>query len=669
MRAGLDALAPWERLEDLSERFGLPHAPEYEAGLFGRLYAPELRRALSGAKDLAERGRLKRLLGDPAGAREDLRAALDAEPERADALAWLGELALGRPEAVPLLSRAAASARAPAWADLYLGAALLLEGKAAQAAAVLARFRRKSPRSALGAMLEGQAARALGRGAAARACFARAARLAPSCAAAELLLARQSRGAARTAAFERALEADPDWAHVALYEYEPGGGWAAYLSRLEALAFGAGRAQALCDRFVAEETRFSAYHFEAAARAERLRAERPGRAWSEALVGRALSRLPPGSGRGKEALRALDAAARRAPRRGWTRAWRALGLIAAGRYAPALADLDAGLALQPYYYRAHAWRGGLLRRLGRVEEGLAALDRAVGVDARYPFSRHERSLARRALGDLPGAALDLDAAFRLDARYHWAYVPGREPAKAELAAASAELAAAVARHPSCVSLRVWRADALARAGERSAALRELESAVHADPQHGLAWARLGPLLVELGSPARAVEALTRARELEPALAQIGAWRADALLAWRGPAAARAELSAILAERPRAGWAWERLAAVELEDGRPSAALSLARRASRIEGRSAEAYRLEAAALLALGRLGAAEQSVARALTISPHLGRAYVLRAEIRRRQGRHADVLADYKLISESFPYLLNEQERAGVARLLEAA
>ena len=62
----------------------------------------------------------------------------------------------------------------------------------------------------------------------------------------------------------------------------------------------------------------------------------------------------------------------------------------------------------------------------------------------------------------------------------------------------------------------------------------------------------------------------------------------------------------------------------------------------------------------------ARLNVDKALRVSPHLGRALLLRAEIRRRQGRAAEALADWTTVFDKYPYLLNAEERGRVAALL---
>jgi tetratricopeptide (TPR) repeat protein len=85
-------------------------------------------------------------------------------------------------------------------------------------------------------------------------------------------------------------------------------------------------------------------------------------------------------------LRLADKAVKLAPRAGWLRAWRALGLLKAGRREEALKEFNACLRLQPCYHRALAWRGALLRELGRPAEALADLDCACAIDELYPIA-------------------------------------------------------------------------------------------------------------------------------------------------------------------------------------------------------------------------------------------------------------------------------------------
>jgi Flp pilus assembly protein TadD len=671
-RDALSALRPDGRLEDFALRWTVPHAPEFELGLFRRLFAAELRAELAGlsrarsAEDLARRGRVRRLLGDP-GAAEDLNAALDRKPGLARAHRWLGEAGLGTPAGSTSLDRAIALDPKDGWARAYRAAGRLLTGEAAGAAADAAAASRLLPDEALPRLLAGLALARRGRKAEADRAYAAALAREASCSAAALLRARLWTGARAVKAAEAALDAEPDHAHVALFTWEPGTSWENWLDAHGDFCLAPERVRPLCTRFGLDETRFSPYHFDAVARAKEALERRGRHAWTLAVYGRTLARAPGGPDRRREALAALDAAVKLAPRAGWTRAWRALGRLSSDP-AGALSDLDAALRLSPHYFRAYGWRGSLQRRRGRLREALADLDRAVAGEERYPFSSHERSLARRAAGDLLGAALDLDRAYALDPRYSWVYAPGREPSEAERRAGLKELDAAVRRHPSSASLAAWRGELLARTGDLGAAVRALSDAAALDPAHALAQGFLGLTLLEAGSARRALDPLQRAVSLEPGHLRHREGLAESLRALGRRAEAEAALAKALNERPKAWTLRLQRARWRLADGRPADALAEARAAEDLEGRDAEGHFLEAGALAALGRWAHAESAVERALAVAPNLGRAYLLRAEVRRALGRDDDAVADYRVVHERFPYLFNDDQRARVAALLRS-
>ncbi len=671
-----EALSQSEKLESLSSRYGTPFIPEYELDAFRKVYHAELVEALDGADArvrhsrssaaLSARGRIRRLLGDLSGAAADLKGALDLDSGHALAHAWLGELDLSSPQAEASLSRAI-ELDGDLWqAYLYRAASRLLRGQAREARSDLAVLLKLRPKTALGRILLGLCEEKLGRRAAAARAYAAASRLDPVCAASRLLRARAENDRRRADACEEAFDSDPDYSHLALFQYEPGQSWDAYLKRLLGFAFDERRWTALCVRFIQDDTRFSPFHLQTIARARRLQALHPRRAWAAALVGRAISRGPATPDRDAAARRWLDRCVALAPEKGWPYAWRALALV---RKFPrqALRDLNACLARQPFYYRAYGWRGALLRRMGRASEGLADLDRAVAADAFYPFSTHERSLARRAVGDFVGAALDLDRAFRLDFRYSWVYAVGREPTAAELADALSELDRAVAARPQVPSLLAWRGQVRLQRREFSQAFVDFEKAVRLDPHHGLAHAWYGWGLIESGPPQAAREWLARAIELEPAMWIFQGWLAEAEFRSGAREKALARLALVLKSKPRTWWAYDQRARFRLEMGRPREALSDIESARELEGRHVDAYYLEAQARLELSDLSGALSAVDKALIISPNLGRAYLLRARIRERQGSHEGVLSDYRTVYERFPYLFNDQQKRQVEALLK--
>jgi tetratricopeptide (TPR) repeat protein len=670
-------------LECPSARLGWPFIAEHDLWFHRAFRAPELRAMLAraeardDARSLAARGRLRRLLGDDAGAACDLRAALDAAPRLAQAHAWLAELDLSAPGAEEGLTRALSLPGAPGAALLYRAFARLQRGRPSDALKDAAAYRRRDPRSALAALLAGEAAWRLKRRDAAARAFADAARLEPVCAAAWLLRARAAAGGLpaalppkAAALAERALDADPTYALITLSWHgpraRPGAAWRRHLGRLLDFAFREPERAGWYYR--QDDIHYAPYHFQEYADARALLAIRPDAAWAEALTARGALRCPPDPALAKEGVRHATRAASLAPWAGWPRAWIGLGLIKSRKPKEAERFFTQCLRLQPFYHRALAWRGSLRRGLGRTEQAIADLDRAIAIDELYPFAPHERSLARRAQGDWLGAALDLDRAFLLDWRYSWVFASGREPGAEESARGLRELDAAVARHPSCVSLRAWRGELRRARGELGRALADLFEAAAQDPSHPNALAFLGRALLEAGRPAEALEPLARAIALAPGQWIFRGWLAEAEFRAGRRQRAFSQIAEIIRGTPQHWWALHLRARFQLESGRPRRALADLERADSYEGRHADGHHLAAQALVALGDLPGAEAETDKALRVSPHLGRALLLRAEIRRRQGRAAEALADWKTVFEKFPYLLNPEERGRVRALLGA-
>lgn len=670
MKSALDAVRAWERLEDPPRLLGTPFLPEHDLAHLCALRGPELRAELEslaaarGPEELARRGRLRRLLGDPAGAALDLRAALDAEPGNGRARAWLAELDLRSPAAAGELSKALEDG-APEWARLYLCAALLHAGRGAEALKEARRLAKAEPASALGRLLLGLAEERAGTRSAAARAYAAAGRLDPGCAAAPLLESR-ARGDSPAALelVEKALTAEPTYALITLSWHRPGRSWRGHLARLRRFAF------AEPDRagwyYRQEDIRYSPYPLRELADSEALLALRPQAPWALALVARGALRSPKDQARQERGLACVERAIARAPRSGWLRAWRGLALIKAGRLQEAERSFTESIALQPMYHRGYAWRGALRRRLDDLSGSLDDLDRAVAVDELYAFARHERSLTRRAVGDWAGAAADLDAAFRLDWRYEWAFAIGREPSRQELDDSARSLDAARSALPSCVSLLCWRGQLELRRGDASSAVRLLEACVHADPQHALGWAWLGRARLEARDPRGAQEALSRAVALEPGLWIAYGWSAEALAAAGRSKEAFAVLDRAQLLKPTLWWVHQSRARLLVDAGKPRAALAEIDACLALEGRHADSWHVRAEALLALGRPAQALESVELALAVSPNLGRGYALRAEARRRLGRHDAALADYRLLRERFSYLFNAGELARVEELL---
>lgn len=669
-------------LESPTARLKWPFLAEHDLWFHRAFHSVELRRLLSLAarasdpETLAARGRLRRLLGDDAGAVADLRAALDAKPSFPIATAWLAEAGLHNARSMESLNSLIRSKKSiPPQAYLYHAVSALIHNDNETCLRSIAVYCNLNRRSSLSLLIKGEALWRRRRFPESERAFAKAAALEPVCAAAWLLQARSSaRGLPavlppRAAVLaEKALDADPTYALITLSWHgpkaRPGAAWRKHLGRL--LAFSFKEPERAGWYYRQDDIHYAPYHFQEYADGRALLAIRPDSAWAEALTARGALRCPPDPKLASAGLLHARRAAALAPWAGWTRAWIGLGLIKARRPKEAEKYFTECLRLHPFYHRALAWRGSLRRNLGKLPEALSDLDRAIAIDELYPFAPHERSLARRALGDFLGAALDLDRAFLLDWRYSWVFASGREPGAEELLRGERELSAAAGAHPSCASLRAWLGDLRRSRGDFGGALACLFEAAAQDPAHPNAQAFLGRALLEAGRAKEALEPLSRAAGLSPFQWIFRGWLAEAEFRAGRRDRAFSRIKEIIAGTPQHWWALHLRARFQLELNRPRLALADLEKADSYEGRHADGHHLAAQALLALGKLPEAEAEVDKALRVSPHLGRALLLRAEIRRRQGRAAEALADWTTVFEKFPYLLNAEERGRVAALL---
>ena len=675
--ARVEKLGLNEKLEELAERFGAPHCPEYELSYFRTLWRPEIRAALEAedralakrpdAAAHARRGRLRRVAGDLGGALTDFQKALDLDPELAAAHAGLGEADLTRPEAEESLSRAIELDAEDPWAYLYRGAARLISGRAPEARGDFERFVGLAPDSALGFLMLGLCEEKLkSRDRAAKA-YARAWENDKVCSAACLL---RSRVAAtfkdELLWFHRAYDVSPVLGFITLQIHQTTKVDApAYVRKIRKFCFTEPEQVGAYYRREATQSHFSHFPAEDYAFVKKLCAEHPELGWANAFFGRASCYTPAGMPEGVEHLTRAIA---QVPHAGWLHAWRANAYRALGKADLALKDFGEAARLQPYYHRSFVWRGGLLRKLGRFDEALSDLDRALAMDPHYSLTYWERSLTRRGLGDLVGSAFDLDRAYLLDSRYHWAFKTGGAPAKADIEKGIAQLSGAIKINPTVPSLWVWRGQLKLQLWDRSGAILDFERAAELDPHHALAHGWAARALLESGRPAAAVERARRALSLEPRFWIARQWLAEALRALGKKAEAKRVLAETLKEKKTTPWAHYLLAQFALDEKKPALAEKELEMALLLDGKYPEAYLLLSQVRLERGDPKGALEAAQRCVDVAGNLGRAYVCRAAAYEAMGRASDALGDYRRILEEYPYLLNEDQRAQAERLLAA-
>lgn len=343
----------------------------------------------------------------------------------------------------------------------------------------------------------------------------------------------------------------------------------------------------------------------------------PGRAWIHAYRARALA----AAGRSPEALESIDRALALDPGAAWPRAERALILLGLGRAEEALADALECRRLAPTSFRCLWAAANALARAGRWADALAALDRAFALPAAararsMALSRVEPRALRfeilRALGRLGPARDELRAAVEAGERLGW---------NADAGAAVRELDAAIAARPRDAWLRFWRGEARLRLGAAAEAEADFTRALALDSRH--AWARAWRAWARA---ARGASAAAR-QDAGAALKAARSWKAGsparALLEWQ-LLALRGDLNL-----------GERLFKPAAADY--AAATSLAPFAARPRARRAEA-------LVAMGQIGAAEESLRRALDLDASHRPAYLLRASLRSKRGNLEGALSDLR-------------------------
>ncbi len=639
-------------VEQLECRLGFGRSVAYGLRRHRAVYRARYEAALAAparsAADLAERGRVLRLLGRDDEARDRLDEAIAKAPDLARAYAYRFELGLARAvrdEDVGLsdIDRAAALEPRNAWWRAWRAIGSLSSVP----------YRADGPRPAERARVEAASRDALKDASAAAALSGRCA-LAPIAAA--LAYDNLARAREMIRALGRAIAA------------EPGEGWL-YLRRAAARARLDGKTRFTPDderallldegcafaRFAGRLERFPARapYWALAIRADFLRAppsndfpgalrelERvvaraPGCSWAQGYYSRALAT----AGRVDEALAAAGRAARLSPRCGWLRVWRGELLRRGGRLREALRDLEAGLALDPGYEFGYAARGGARRALGDVSGALADLDVAVELSPSHAWAQHERSLALRALGRVPEALSALEAACRLDPKFGWC----RD--RDATAAALSQLDGVLRADAANAAAFAWRGETKLGAGDADGARRDLEACLRLEP--GRAWARawLGRALSLLGDQAGARRELGRAIALDPGYANAHAWRGRARLAGRDAAGAIADLRRAVRLDARSAWALAWLGEALAAARRWSAAAESYRRALALNPADARAWFGLARALERSGRRDEAKESLARALKEGARW-----------REIGREADAAALFEDIAAVEPILAAE-------------
>lgn len=655
------------KLEAASNGRRRPRAPAKNAG--------RGQEGPASAESLAWRGRLRRLLGDDAGARKDLETSLKIR-KTAEAACWLGELALyddparaeksledsialDRTRAWPHLWRAVLRVNAEQWEPAERELAAYREKTAvgdAPAAtngwlAALLLTRIKTQQGNLPAALKH--ARALiaidpaspaGRHLAGELCHRQG----------DQEGSRRHFNEARNVDMEvqgtylfESLGANPDWSDPPRY-----------LRTLDAaIVKFPGEAILYAERAELKRHPRLCRYEEALLDYRRAAELSPGTAWIVAVLARAENNLHGG----RAGMREFDRAIRLCPSSGWMRAWRGAALARAGEGDRALADFSRAEALMPWYAFTYAWRGALHNRTAKFREAERDLDVAIGLDPFYPFSFFERFKARAGLKDYRAAVEDLNRAFQSDPKYTWL---GPSPGGRE--AAVAQLAEAVRLNPDSAWLHAWNGLTGLRLGDVPAAARELDKAIALRPREALMRAWRGEARWRLGKIPEATADLRTAIRLEPRQWLAFKILADIHIGRKETRPAYEAMGKVVELSPTTVSHLMARARLAFELGLYREALSDLERAAQLDPGYAQAYAMKAQVRLALNEEAAASREIDRAMACAEPPGLAFLVRGMIRQKKGEYTGLVEDFKRALALAPELFTGPQRESVLKII---
>lgn len=155
-------------------------------------------------------------------------------------------------------------------------------------------------------------------------------------------------------------------------------------------------------------------------------------------------------------------------------------------------------------------------------------------------------------------------------------------------------------------------------GRTGLALRQARDMVKAQPGNAEAWYRLGAFLQDGGDLKAADEALSKANECNPRLADAIFRRAQIQRGFKQFEDAKSLLGLVLAQAPENAAAQALMAQVLLDLQETVAACRLLHKCVRVQPHVSDLWRLLAAAQQRRGRSSGAERTLRRALRLDPH---------------------------------------------------
>lgn len=188
-------------------------------------------------------------------------------------------------------------------------------------------------------------------------------------------------------------------------------------------------------------------------------------------------------------------------------------------------------------------------------------------------------------------------------------------------------------------------------GQLAEAETAVRTALSLEPGWAAAHHHMGLILLRRGDLDGAVAEFKEAARIRPDDGEIASDLADALLA-NGDADAAVAVYREIERRTRPSAAlYAAIARAEGMAGRPQQALDAATRSVALDPTDGEAWLLLSLSQRATRDLGAAEQSLQRAATLLGEQEEVQLVRAMLRRAQGRHTEAVAIVRQVLESNP------------------
>jgi len=296
----------------------------------------------------------------------------------------------------------------------------------------------------------------------------------------------------------------------------------------------------------------------------------------------------------------------------------------AGKLDEAAALYAEVLAAEPDHADALHLSGLVAHQQGRHADAIAAISRAIGLAPAVPDFHHSRGLAHRARGELAAAEADFARATALNPKYVQAWVnlgiTHLQQNASESALAAFQQALALA--PNSAEVQGYVGTAELRLGQLDRAVLALKRAVVLDPHFAEAHYNLGIAYDRRGQPAAAESAWRRSIEANPFY--LKPWNnLGVLLRKQGRSAeARACLERALAQAGAdardTAELWNNLATALADLGDAAASLTAYERAVTLAPDDVRLRVNLGSALLAIGRVAAAQEHLAKARALDPN---------------------------------------------------